>query len=107
MNKKLLFLSIPLALVFILQTSTYAHDPYIRIKKGENLFFHKINFKIDHTKPHIKVTIANLLGQTVKESKILRSLSFVPTASLLPGYYILKISSGAYTTTQRMVVTKL
>lgn len=105
MNKKLLFFPLTCALFFILQTSTYAHDPYIRIKKGENLFFHKINFKIDHTSAHIKVTISNLLGQTIKETQILRSLSFVPTASLKPGYYILKISSGAYTTTQRMVVT--
>lgn len=105
MNKKLLFLSLPLMLLLLVQTSTYAHDTYIRIKKGENLFFHKIDFKIDHSSTHIKVSISNLLGQTIKESKILRSLSFVPTASLKPGYYILKISSGAYTTTQRMVVT--
>ncbi len=105
MKKKLLFFSLTAFLFFMAQTTTYAHDPYIRIKKGENLFFNKVEFKIDQSELHLNITISDLLGQTVKQVKILRSLTFVPTASLKPGYYILKISSGAHTTTKRMVVT--
>lgn len=105
MNKKLLFFSLVTAGCLLIQNATNAADPYIRIKKGENLFFDQLDLRVDSSQLHLQVQITDLLGQTIKQCEILRSLTFVPTASLKPGYYILRISSGAYVTTKRVAVT--
>lgn len=105
MKKKLLFCTMVFPLWIMAQNATYAHDPYIRIKKGQNLFFDQLNLKVDSTQLHLQVTISNLLGQTIQAFKILRNLSFVPTSTIKPGYYILRISSGEHITTKKIVIT--
>ncbi|OJJ21017.1 hypothetical protein BKI52_10610 [marine bacterium AO1-C] len=105
MKQKLPFFSIIIVLCLLAQNATNAADPYIRIKKGENIFFDRLDLKVDSTQLHLQVKITDLLGQVVGKFEILRSLTFVPTASLKPGYYIVRISSGAYITTKRVVIT--
>jgi len=104
MKQKLPFFSLIIVLGLMVQNTTNAADPYIRIKKGENLFFDRLDLKVDSAELHLHVKITDLLGQTIEQFEILRSLTFVPTASLKPGYYILRISSGAYITTKRVVI---
>jgi len=105
MKQRLPFFSLMIVLGLLIQNATNAADPYIRIKKGENLFFDRLDLKVDSTELHLQVKVTDLLGQTIEQYEILRSLTFVPTASLKPGYYILHISSGAYITTKRIVIT--
>ncbi len=105
MKQKSPFFFLIILLSFLAQNATNAADPYIRIKKGENLFFEHLNLRVDSTQLHLQVKITDLLGQTIEQFEILRSLTFIPTASLKPGYYIVRVSSGAYVTTQRVVIT--